>query len=111
MQNRIERRLLLAGLAAALSAGRHASAAQTAGQVETSRGECYARIATERRALAAAAPVFVGDAVGTGVQSALAMQLGTATQVKPGGGSATADRSLPGQCGWRVRVGARRHAV
>lgn len=82
--NRIARRLLLTGLAAASCGGRRASAAVPAGEVETSRGECYAQIAAERRALAPAAPVFVGDAVGTGVQSALAMRLGAATQVKLG---------------------------
>jgi hypothetical protein len=52
--------------------------------VETSRGECYALTAETRRSLAAAAAVFLGDAVGTGAQSALAMHLGTATLVKLG---------------------------
>jgi hypothetical protein len=61
-----------------------ALAAEPAGAVETSRGECYALTAMERRALAPAAAVFVGDAVGTGVRSALSMHLGTATQVKLG---------------------------
>jgi hypothetical protein len=84
MQNRMERRALLTGLAAAWCGGPHALAAEPAGAVETSRGECYAQTATERRTLAPAAAVFVGDAVGTGVQSALAMRLGTATQVKLG---------------------------
>jgi hypothetical protein len=84
MQSWIERRLLLTGLAAAWCGVYHASAADSAGEVETTRGECYAQTATERRVLAPAAAVFVGDAIGTGVQSALAMHLGAATQVKLG---------------------------
>jgi hypothetical protein len=87
MLNRMERRALLTGLATVWAAGRCAWAAQPAGEVETSRGECYAQTAAERRALAPAAAVFVGDAVGTGAQSALAMHLGTATQVKLGAGA------------------------
>src|SRR5690348_1065321 len=84
MLNRMERRALLTGLAAAWCAGPGASAAEPAGQVETSRGECFAQTAAERRVLAPAAAVYVGDAVGTGVQSALAMHLGAATEVKLG---------------------------
>ncbi len=61
-----------------------ALAADRAGAVDTSRGECYAQTAVERRTLAPAASVFVGDAVNTGVQSALSMHLGAATQVKLG---------------------------
>src|SRR5262249_23993953 len=53
-------------------------------QVETSRGECFAQSAAERRDLAPSAPLFVGDAVGTGVQSALGMHLGAATEVRLG---------------------------
>jgi len=49
-----------------------------------SRGECYAQSAAERRALAPSAPVFVGDAVETGLQSALGMHLGVATEVRLG---------------------------
>lgn len=84
MLNRVERRALLTGLAAAWCVGPPALAAEPAGEVETSRGECFAQTAAARRALAPAAAVFVGDAVGTGVQSALAMHLGAATEVKLG---------------------------
>jgi hypothetical protein len=78
------RRNVLAGLAAASMARSRASAAETAGAVESLRGDCYAQTAADRRALQPDAQVFVGDAVGTGVQSALALRLGTATQVKLG---------------------------
>ncbi len=79
----MERRTVLTGLAGSLSA-LVARAAEPAGEVETSRGECYAMTGAERRQLAASTAVFVGDAVATGVQSALAMHLGTATVVKLG---------------------------
>jgi hypothetical protein len=52
--------------------------------VETSRGECYALTAAARRSLASTSNVFVGDAVGTGVQSALGLRLGDATRVRLG---------------------------
>jgi hypothetical protein len=52
--------------------------------VASSRGECYAQMAATRRALAPAAEVFIGDAVGTGPQSALSLHLGSATEVKLG---------------------------
>jgi hypothetical protein len=85
MPNRMKRRSMLTGLATVWGGDRaRALAAEPAGAVETARGECYARTAAERRMLAPAASVFVGDAVGTGVQSALSMHLGAATQVKLG---------------------------
>ena len=85
MPKRMKRRSLLIGLAAVWGGGgTRALAAERAGAVETSRGECYAQTAVERRTLAPAAAVFVGEAVGTGVQSALSMRLGAATQVKLG---------------------------
>src|SRR5205807_1231359 len=85
MSCRIPRRLFFGGLVAAWAAApRAVPAAQPAGAVETARGECYALAAAARRDLAPASEVFVGDAVGTGPQSALALQLGTATPVKLG---------------------------
>jgi hypothetical protein len=80
----MERRALLTGLAGACCSGRTAGAAEPAGVVQTARGECYAQTAAERRALAPAAAVFVGDAVGTGVQSALGLHLGRATELRLG---------------------------
>ncbi len=84
MLNRIPRRLLIGGLAGACIAAPRVSAAEPAGEVESSRGECYAQTAVARRPLAPAAEVFVGDTIGTGAQSALGIHLGTATQVKLG---------------------------
>jgi hypothetical protein len=83
MSSELERRGLVAGLLAGV-AGVHARAAEPVGKVESLRGECYAQHAAERRVLGPAAAVFVGDAVGTGVQSALAMRLGVTTEVKLG---------------------------
>jgi hypothetical protein len=79
----MERRILLTGLAGSISA-LVARAAEPAGEVETLRGECYAVNGAERRHLVASTGVFVGDAVATGVQSALVMRLGAATEVKLG---------------------------
>jgi hypothetical protein len=78
-----KRRTVLAGLIPALGV-RHVRAAERAGEVESSRGECFALAATARRALAPSATVFVGDTVGTGAESALALRLGTATEVHLG---------------------------
>ena len=84
MLQRMPRRALIGGLTGAWFGVRGAVAAQQAGKVESSRGECYAQTAAARRALAPAAELFVGDTVGTGEQSALNLHLGTATQVKLG---------------------------
>ncbi len=83
MTKRTERRVVLASLLSALAAG-HARAADRAGEVESSRGECFALAAAARRALAPSAAVFVGDTVGTGDAAALALRLGTATEVRLG---------------------------
>jgi hypothetical protein len=84
MANRMERRALLTNLAAACFSASVATAAEPAGEVRSARGECYAQTHTVRRALAPAAAVFVGDAVGTGVQSALGLHLGQATELRLG---------------------------
>jgi hypothetical protein len=83
MRNRIERRAFI-GCGAAIFAAASAFTAEPAGSVETSRGECYALSAKARRNLASNEKVFIGDAVATGVQSALGLRLGAATQVKLG---------------------------
>jgi hypothetical protein len=80
---RVERRLALAGLGFAL-VGVRTWAAERAGEVQSARGECYAVTAATRRSLTPAAAVFIGDAVGTGVQSALALRLGEATNLRLG---------------------------
>ena len=84
MRIELRRRVALGGLAARWVAPAGVAAAEPAGEVESSRGECYAQLAATRRALAPPAQVFVGDLLGTGVQSALSLHLGTATEVKLG---------------------------
>src|SRR5690348_16505262 len=59
MANSMARRALLAGLLAAGGAV-SARAAERAGEVQNSRGDCYAQMAAERRTLTPDAPVFVG---------------------------------------------------
>ena len=84
MSNRIPRRALFGGLTGACFAAHVASAREPAGEVDTSRGECYAQTSAMRRILAPAAALFIGDTVATGEQSAISLHLGTATQVKLG---------------------------
>jgi hypothetical protein len=84
MVNRILRRAFLGGVTGACCIVPSVAAAEPAGEVESSRGECFAQISAMRRALAPAAALFIGDTVATGAQSALSLRLGTATQVKLG---------------------------
>lgn len=86
LQAELSRRAVLgAGLAASgwLLQGANASAAPGAGVVEAVRGEAFVE-AVERRFLVPASALFVGDRVGTGMGSRLAMKLGTATTVRLG---------------------------
>jgi hypothetical protein len=80
----MRRRALLGGIIGAALAPVAVPAAEPAGEVETMRGECFAQRAATRRTLAPAAELFLGDAVATGMQSAVSMRLGTATVVKLG---------------------------
>ncbi len=77
---------MLAGLAAALTIPviRARTATLRAGEVETTHGECFARSGAARRTLEPNADVFVGDSVGTGVESSLGLLLGKATTVRLG---------------------------
>ncbi len=87
MMNRSERRTVLGGLAALLAVRltpADAAAAVRAGAVETSRGDCFARTVSSRRTLTPEAAVFVGDSVGTGVDSSLGLLLGAATKIRLG---------------------------
>jgi hypothetical protein len=80
-------------VSAAFAAG--ARSAERAGAVEDVRGEAFAQTAAVRRELERAAALFVGDQVGTGFQSRLAMRLGRATVVRLGEQSRlTLDRFL-----------------
>jgi hypothetical protein len=74
---------VLGGLGAA-PAQANSAASNAAGAVEALRGEGYAVAAAERRRLQPAAAVFVGDLIGTQVESAMRVRLGTATQVRLG---------------------------
>jgi len=62
----------------------HAAREGAAGTVEAVRGDAFAQLASQRRALTPAAALFVGEQVSTSAQSALAMRLGAATQVRLG---------------------------
>lgn len=86
MQHIPRRHAVLAGLASttAILASRARAAPQRAGEVQTARGVCFARSGAAQRALAPAADVFVGDSVGTGVESSLGLLLGKATTVRLG---------------------------
>ena len=79
------RRGILAGaIATPFLASRLANAAEPAGKVEALRGEATAQSGSEIRPLAPDASVFVGELVATGMQSAIALHLGAATQVRLG---------------------------
>lgn len=58
--------------------------AEPVGSVEDINGEAFAEANAVRRLLERLAPVFVGDQVGTGVASRLAMRLGRDTTIRLG---------------------------
>jgi hypothetical protein len=77
-----------------------ARGAERAGAVDDVKGEAFADAAGARRALAQAAPVFLGDQVGTGLESRLAMRLGRDTTIRLGANARlTIDRFLAGAGG------------
>jgi ferric-dicitrate binding protein FerR (iron transport regulator) len=61
-----------------------AQGSQRAGAVETVKGEAFAQTDAARRALQAAAPLFVRDKIATGAESRLAMRLGRDTLLRLG---------------------------
>jgi ferric-dicitrate binding protein FerR (iron transport regulator) len=63
---------------------RRASAAVLAGAVEEIKGTAFAEVEAVRRTLDWAAPIFLGDEVGTEAESRLRMRLGRDTTVKLG---------------------------
>jgi hypothetical protein len=77
---------MLAGLTATLTIPviRARAAALRAGEVKSTHGECFARLGAARRALEPNADVFVGDSIGTGVESSLGLLLGKVTTVHLG---------------------------
>jgi ferric-dicitrate binding protein FerR (iron transport regulator) len=58
--------------------------AERAGSVEDVKGEAFAESAAVQRALDRAAPIFLGDNVGTGLASRLGMRLGRDTTIRLG---------------------------
>jgi hypothetical protein len=75
---------LVSAIATPLLALRFVAAAEPAGTVEALRGEATAQVGSGIRPLAQNASVLVGDLVATGAQSAIALRLGSATQVRLG---------------------------
>ncbi len=78
------RRGVVGAIAASLANAGGATAASPAGKVEAIRGAAFGQTEAVRRPLQAAAEVFVGEQVGTGARSALAMRLGVATLIRLG---------------------------
>ena len=75
---------LLSTIVTPLLALPFAAAAEPAGTVEALRGDATAQAGSSIRPLAQNASVLVGDLVATGAQSAVALRLGSATQVRLG---------------------------
>ena len=71
-------------LVLATRAVRVRAAPQRAGEAKTTHGDCFARSGAAQRALIPNADIFVGDLVGTGPASSLALLLGEATTVRLG---------------------------
>lgn len=86
MRDTLRRRAVLTGLVSALATPvvRVRAAPQRAGEVKIVHGDCFARSGALRRALVPNADIFVGDSVGTGIASSLALLLGEATTVRLG---------------------------
>jgi ferric-dicitrate binding protein FerR (iron transport regulator) len=80
----MNRRSLLWAMGAAIFASSGNGAPAAAGSVESIRGEGYVDASGQRRWLAAAALVFIGDVVCTGQESRMGLKLGTRTQVSLG---------------------------
>lgn len=80
----ITRRSLLCAAATAMLGNSGNAAPPAAGSVESIRGEGYVDMSGQRRWLAVAAVVFIGDLVCTGQESRMGLKLGTRTQVSLG---------------------------
>jgi ferric-dicitrate binding protein FerR (iron transport regulator) len=94
----VDRRALLRaaiGVAVFIPGASQAESAAKVGAVEDLRGQAFAVGQSERRELAAAAPLFINDLVGTGLNSRLTMRLGKDTTLRLGEqASLTLDRLL-----------------
>jgi hypothetical protein len=81
----LTRRGILAGtIATPFLTSRLANAVEPAGTVKALRGEATAQSGSDIRPLARDSSLFVGESVATGMQSAIAMRLGAATEVRLG---------------------------
>jgi hypothetical protein len=80
------RSLLRTGIAAAILIPRAARAekAEPVGSVEDVKGEAFVEAQAARRSLDRAAPLFINDLVGTGLNSRLTLQLGKDTTLRVG---------------------------
>jgi hypothetical protein len=86
MRHTLQRRVVLGGLAFVLATPvvRVRAGPQRAGEVKMVHGDCFARSGAAQHALVPNADIFVGDSVGTGPASSLALLLGEATTVRLG---------------------------
>ncbi|HTI82770.1 MAG TPA: FecR family protein [Acetobacteraceae bacterium] len=86
MRHTVRRRAVLTGVAFGLATPvvRVRAAPPRAGEVTMVHGDCFARSGVVQRALVPNADIFVGDSVGTGPASSLALLLGEATTVRLG---------------------------
>jgi ferric-dicitrate binding protein FerR (iron transport regulator) len=80
----VSRRTLVGGAALCLVPLPALAAPAQAGSVQSVSGEAYAEGGGGRRTLAAGAPVYTRDVVGTGAQSRLALRLGGSTTLRLG---------------------------
>lgn len=78
------RRAVVLGLCALPASLPAIAAERPVGAVESLHGNAFVQVQADRRALALAASVFVGELVGTAADSTLGLHLGTATRVNLG---------------------------
>jgi hypothetical protein len=76
--------MIVAAVASILAPGARAEPAEQVGSVEELKGQAFAEKDSVRRELERAAPLFVRDQIGTGVESRLTMRLGRDTTLKLG---------------------------
>ena len=77
-------RLVATGAASLFPDESWAQRTAPAGSVEDVRGEAYAQTEAERRTLVVAAPLYINDLIGTGMDSRLTLRLGRDTTLRVG---------------------------
>ena len=80
----LHRRTAILGLLATPTSLSAVAAEKPAGAVESLHGNAFGQLQANRRPLALAASIFVGELVGTAADSTLGLHLGTATRVNLG---------------------------